>query len=131
VASPGEACYACLSMMRWSVLLCLMAAIACRESSPSIGPEHAPPFDKRAAKRALNEATEHAASCGQSAGPRGEGRVECVYAPSGKVRAVHFLSGTFERTEVGDCVRSWFLKATVPAYSGPSPVFVSKTFAVH
>lgn len=88
--------------MRWLLLLWLVAALACRAAVPQIDAERTrPPFNRSEAKRALNEAAEHAASCGQSAGPRGEGRVECVYAPNGSVRSVHFVPAhSMERSRV-------------------------------
>jgi hypothetical protein len=116
--------------MRWPLLLWLLAALACRSPAPNIDAERTrPPFNRTETKRALNEAAEHAASCGQPAGPRGEGQVECLFAPNGSVRSVRFLAGAFEGTDAGRCVESWFLKVTVPAYRGGT-VFVTKKFEV-
>lgn len=87
-------------------------------------------FDRVAAKRALDEAAALAQSCRPEQGPRGAGRVQVRYAPSGKVVSVSLLTSKFERTAAGSCVTMVFQRAEVPPFSGAPAVVVNKSFEI-
>jgi hypothetical protein len=118
-----------MAWKRFSVLF--LCASSCR-SAPGIEAEPAQhPFDKKVAKQALERAAEIASHCGQGPGPRGPGRVQVVYEPSGAAVAAHLEKGSpFAGTAVGRCVELTFMKATVPAFRGPPIVLVDKSFDV-
>jgi len=86
-------------------------------------------FDVGAAKAALAAAAANAAGCGSASGPKGSGKVQVTFAPSGRVTSANVVSGPFGGTSVGGCVASKFRAARVPAFSG-SPQTVSKSFTV-
>lgn len=87
-------------------------------------------FDVGAAKAALNAAAANAAGCGTAGGPKGSGKVQVTFAPSGRVTSANVVSGPFGGTSVGGCVASKFRAARVPAFSG-SPQTVAKSFTVN
>ena len=79
----------------------------------------------------MDAATDRARKCGRVVpeGPIGEGRVQLVYAPSGRVQSTRILSTWFEHTKTGDCVRAVFLDACIPPYAGEL-VYVNKSFTI-
>jgi predicted Zn finger-like uncharacterized protein len=87
-------------------------------------------FDVGAAKAALAAAAANAAGCGSASGPKGSGKVQVTFAPSGRVTSANVVSGPFGGTSVGGCVASKFRAARVPAFSG-SPQTVAKGFTVN
>jgi predicted Zn finger-like uncharacterized protein len=87
-------------------------------------------FDVGAAKAALAGAAASAAGCGNASGPKGSGKVQVTFAPSGRVTSANVVAGPFGGTSVGGCVASKFRAARVPAFSG-SPQTVSKSFTVN
>jgi hypothetical protein len=86
------------------------------------------PFDKAAAKAALNGAAAQAASCGAGGAP-GKGKIQVTFAPSGKVSDAQLVEGPFAGTTAGKCALSQFRAAKVPAFGG-APVTVAKSFKV-
>jgi hypothetical protein len=87
-------------------------------------------FNREAAKNALAEAASQAKNCRPAGGPSGTGRVEVHYEPSGKVASVNILTGKFENTTTGSCVRMLFRRAKVPEFTGAPVVTVSKSFEI-
>ena len=87
-------------------------------------------FNREAAKSALAEAAAQAKNCRPAGGPSGTGRVEVHYEPSGKVSSVNILTGKFENTTTGSCVRMLFRRAKVPEFTGAPVVTVSKSFEI-
>jgi hypothetical protein len=87
-------------------------------------------FNREAAKAALAEAATQAKNCRPAGGPSGTGRVEVHYEPSGKVSSVNILTGKFENTTTGSCVRMLFRRAKVPEFTGAPVVTVSKSFEI-
>ena len=87
-------------------------------------------FDVGAAKAALAGAAASAAGCGTAGGPKGSGRVQVTFAPSGRVTSANVVAGPFGGTSVGGCVASKFRAARVPAFSG-APQTVAKSFTVN
>ena len=87
-------------------------------------------FDVGAAKAALAGAAAGAAGCGSAGGPKGSGKVQVTFAPSGRVTSANVVAGPFGGTSVGGCVASKFRAARVPAFNG-SPQTVSKSFTVN
>ena len=99
-------------------------------ATPSPGARTANTFDRKAAKRVLDAASEQVKQCGQPGGPSGPGRVEVRYGPSGKVATVVLLTEKFENTPTAACIRMLFRRAEVPAFTGAAVVFVQKSFEV-
>lgn len=87
-------------------------------------------FDVGAAKAALAAAAANAAGCGSASGPKGSGKVQVTFAPSGRVTSANVVAGPFGGTSVGGCVASKFRAARVPAFNG-SPQTVAKSFTVN
>jgi hypothetical protein len=87
-------------------------------------------FNREAARAALNEAASQAKNCRPAGGPSGAGRVEVRYEPSGKVAAVSLLTGKFDNTTTGSCVRMLFRRAKVPEFTGAPVVVVNKSFEI-
>jgi hypothetical protein len=87
-------------------------------------------FNREAAKSALAEAASQAKNCRPAGGPSGTGRVEVHYEPSGKVASVNILTGKFENTTTGSCVKMLFRRAKVPEFTGAPVVTVSKSFEI-
>jgi hypothetical protein len=98
-----------------------------RATSPSSSPK-ASPFDKSAAKTALNSAAAAAADCGQGGAP-GKGKVQLTFANTGRVANVEIVEGPFSGTAAGKCALRQFRAARVPSFSG-APVTVSKSFKI-
>jgi len=86
-------------------------------------------FDPNAARLALQAAADQAQSCRPPAGPRGRGRVQVRFEPSGKVSAVWMMTPLFDNTVTGACVLMLFRRATVPEFDG-GPEMVIKSFEV-
>jgi predicted Zn finger-like uncharacterized protein len=86
-------------------------------------------FDVSAAKAALGAAAANAASCAQPGGPKGSGKVQVTFAPSGRVTTATIIEGPFGGTSVGGCISSTFKRARVPAFDG-SPTQVAKGFKI-
>jgi hypothetical protein len=86
------------------------------------------PFDKAAAKAALNAAAAQSVSCGAGGAP-GKGKIQVTFAPSGKVSDAQLVEGPFAGTTAGKCALSQFRAAKVPAFGG-APVTVAKSFKV-
>jgi hypothetical protein len=82
-----------------------------------------------AAARALTEAARLASSCRPKGGPVGSGKVRVIYEQDGTVQSVEVLSQEFRDNLTGSCVRMVFRRATIPAFSGPSPTFI-KSFSI-
>jgi len=104
------------------------AATTTKPAAPSGGGGGA--FDVGAAKAALAGAAAGAAGCGTAGGPKGSGKVQVTFAPSGRVTSANVVAGPFGGTSVGGCVASKFRAARVPAFNG-SPQTVSKSFTVN
>ena len=86
-------------------------------------------FDPGAARVALQAAADRAQSCRPPAGPRGRGRVQVRFEPSGKVGAAWMMTPLFDNTVTGACVLMLFRRATVPEFDG-APEMVIKSFEV-
>jgi hypothetical protein len=98
-----------------------------RATSPSSSAK-ASPFDKSAAKNALNSAAAAAADCGQG-GAGGKGKVQLTFANTGRVTNVEIVEGPFSGTAAGKCALRQFRAARVPSFSGAA-VTVSKSFKI-
>jgi hypothetical protein len=98
-----------------------------RATPPSSSPK-AFPFDKAAAKNALNSAATAAADCGQG-GAGGKGKMQLTFANTGRVTNVEIVEGPFAGTAAGKCALRQFRAARVPSFSG-APVTVSKSFKI-
>jgi hypothetical protein len=92
-------------------------------------PVEKPPFDQRAAARALGQAAQAALSCRKEGDPSGSATVIVRYAPSGRVTSATVESGPFAGTVTGGCIATTFRKALVPAFSGDY-MTVRKTVAL-
>ncbi|HTV24167.1 MAG TPA: hypothetical protein VMG12_35990 [Polyangiaceae bacterium] len=86
------------------------------------------PFDKNAAKTALNDAASKAATCGAGGAP-GKGKIQVTFGVNGKVSDAQLVEGPFGGTTAGKCALKHFRAAKVPAFAG-SPVTVAKSFKV-
>lgn len=84
-------------------------------------------FDKSAARSALEDAADHAASCRNIDTPAGAARVAVTFAPSGKVTSAVIESGPFVGTASGGCVASKFRNLHIPPFTSDDPVTVHKT----
>jgi len=87
-------------------------------------------FNRDAAKQALDDAAGQARNCRPAGGPSGSGQVQVRYEPSGKVAAVQILTGKFENTTTGSCVKMLFRRAKVPEFTGAPVVVVVKKFEI-
>ncbi len=94
------------------------------EAAPPPGP-----FDKEAARIALEVAGARAQGCRKETDPSGMARIIVTFAPSGRVTSATVSGEPYAGTETGGCLASAFRGAIVPAYAG-SPVTVSKTITV-
>lgn len=103
-------------------------AAAPRAAAPVVASKALVPFDKAAAKAALNGAAAQAASCGAGGAP-GKGKIQVTFAPSGKVSDAQLVEGPFAGTTAGKCALGQFRAAKVPAFAG-APVTVAKSFKV-
>jgi hypothetical protein len=88
------------------------------------------PFDKEAARIALEVAGARAQGCRKATDPSGTARIVVTFAPSGRVTSATVSGEPYAGSETGGCLASAFRGAIVPAYAG-SPVTVSKTIVVH
>jgi predicted Zn finger-like uncharacterized protein len=86
-------------------------------------------FDVAAAKSSLSAAAANASSCAQPGGPKGSGKVQVTFAPSGRVTTATIVEGPFGGTSVGGCISSTFKRARVPAFDG-GPTSVAKGFKI-
>jgi len=84
-------------------------------------------FNKAAARSALEDGADHAASCRNIDTPAGAARVAVTFAPSGKVTSAVIESGPFVGTAAGGCVASKFRNLHIPAFTSDDPVTVHKT----
>jgi hypothetical protein len=91
--------------------------------------EPAPGSVEAYATHALGEAAKVAAFCQPQGGPVGTGKVRVVYAQDGSVQSAEVLTQEFRDTVAGSCVRMAFLRAKIPAFSGPEPTFI-KSFSI-
>ncbi|HKO93034.1 MAG TPA: GYF domain-containing protein [Polyangiaceae bacterium] len=87
-------------------------------------------FNRESAKQALDDAASQARNCRPAGGPSGSGQVQVRYEPSGKVAAVQILTGKFENTTTGSCVKMLFRRAKVPEFTGAPVVVVVKKFEI-
>lgn len=87
-----------------------------------------PPFDRAAAATAL--AMVQVSQCGAS-GQVGTGHVTVTFGPSGRVSDVVVDDANFSGTPAGRCVRSAFMSAVVPAFSGQPAVRIGKSFVIN
>ncbi|MEY4545183.1 MAG: hypothetical protein RL685_1378 [Pseudomonadota bacterium] len=87
-------------------------------------------FNREAAKSALDDAAGQAKNCRPAGGPSGTGRVQVRYEPSGRVSNVSILTGKFENTTTGSCVKMLFRRAKVPEFTGVPVVVVNKSFEI-
>ncbi len=101
-----------------------------KEEPAAPGPSTAPPFSKASAISALGAAASQAGGCKKAGGPKGTGKVQVTFAPSGRVTSATVMGSPFAGTAVGGCVAGMFRRAKVPAFSG-NPVTVSKSFAIN
>lgn len=86
------------------------------------------PFDKNAARAALNEAASKAAGCNAGGAP-GKGKVQVTFGVNGKVSDAQLVGATFAGTTAGSCALKHFRNAKIPAFAG-SPVTVAKSFQI-
>jgi hypothetical protein len=100
------------------------------EQAPKSTSKSANTFNRDAAKSALDEAAGQAKNCRPQGGPSGTGRVQVRYEPSGKVAAVSILTGKFENTTAGSCIKMLFRRAKVPEFTGVPAVVVNKSFEI-
>jgi predicted Zn finger-like uncharacterized protein len=92
-------------------------------------PPPAPPFNTESAKGALAVAAASASiNCKAADGPKGNGKVTVIFAPSGKATQA-LVSGDFAGTNTGGCIARIFKEAHVPPFSGSS-VSVSKSVTI-
>jgi hypothetical protein len=84
-------------------------------------------FNKAAARSALADAADRAASCRNIDTPAGAARVAVTFAPSGKVTSAIIESGPFVGTAAGGCVASKFRNLQVPPFTSEDPVTVHRT----
>ncbi len=87
------------------------------------------PFNKGAAKEALNAAASQASGCRQG-GPPGTGKIQVTFGTSGKVSSATIVEGPLGGTAAGKCALRHFRTAKVPAFAG-APVTVAKSFKVN
>jgi hypothetical protein len=87
-------------------------------------------FNRDSAKQALDDAATQARNCRPAGGPSGSGQVQVRYEPSGKVANVQILTGKFENTTTGSCVKMLFRRAKVPEFTGAPVVVVVKKFEI-
>lgn len=85
--------------------------------------------DRAGIVRAMASAASAAAACGRDGGPRGSGRINVTFDPSGRASLVLIEPGPFVGTEVGSCVATRFRGVTVPPFGG-EPVSVIAPFEV-
>jgi predicted Zn finger-like uncharacterized protein len=102
------------------------AAAAAQEATNSAAQEI--DFNKAAARQALDEASQRAASCRTIDSPAGAARIAVTFAPSGNVTDAVIDSGPFVGTPAGACVASKFRSVHVPAFTG-DPITVKKTIS--
>jgi hypothetical protein len=76
-------------------------------------------LDPGAALSALGGAAGAARRCKKPGGPRGSGRVDVTFGPSGRVSSVR-VGPPFEGTPVGKCISGVFQGISVPAFEGSS-----------
>jgi hypothetical protein len=74
-------------------------------------------------------AAEHAEQCRPPGGPRGRGRVQVRFDPSGKVGAAWMLTPQFDNTTTASCVLMLFRRAAIPEFEGV-PELVVKSFEI-
>ncbi|HWO10543.1 MAG TPA: protein kinase [Polyangiaceae bacterium] len=86
-------------------------------------------FDREAARVALELVATQVKSCRPPGGPRGRGRVQLRFEPSGRVGAAWLMTPQFDNTVAGSCVRMLFRRAIIPEFTG-APVLVTKTFEI-
>jgi hypothetical protein len=103
-------------------------AVVPRAPAPVVVSKTIVPFDKGAAKTALNDAAAQAASCGAGGAP-GKGKIQVTFGPSGKVSDAQLVEGPFAGTTAGKCALKHFRAAKVPAFAGAA-VTVAKSFKV-
>jgi outer membrane biosynthesis protein TonB len=85
-------------------------------------------FNKEAARQALEDAGQRAASCRTIDTPAGAARVAVTFSPAGNVTAAVIESGPFVGTAAGGCVASKFKTVRVPAFTG-DPITVHKSIS--
>jgi hypothetical protein len=102
------------------------AAAAAQEATNSVTPDI--DFNKEAARQALEEAGQRAASCRTIDTPAGSARIAVTFAPAGNVTAAVVESGPFVGTTAGGCVASKFRSVRVPAFTG-DPITVHKSIS--
>jgi serine/threonine-protein kinase len=76
-------------------------------------------LDPGAALSALGGAAGAAKRCKKPGGPKGSGRVDVTFSPSGRVSSVR-VGAPFEGTPVGKCISGVFQGISVPAFEGSS-----------
>ncbi len=89
-----------------------------------------PPFDKSAARLALDVAGARAQSCRQASDPAGSARIIVTFAPSGRVTTATVSGAPYAGTATGGCVATAFRGAAVPAFAGPA-ITVTKTVGLN
>jgi predicted Zn finger-like uncharacterized protein len=82
-------------------------------------------FNREAARLALEDAGQKAASCRTIDTPAGPARVAVTFAPGGNVTAAVIESGPLVGTSAGGCLASKVRSAKVPAFTG-DPITVHK-----
>jgi hypothetical protein len=85
-------------------------------------------FNREAARQALEDAGQRAASCRTVDTPAGPARVAVTFAPSGTVTSAVVESGPLVGTSAGGCVAAKIRGIHVPAFTG-DPVTVRKSVA--
>jgi hypothetical protein len=85
------------------------------------------PFDKVAARAAVQDATRHAIACFDTA-PKLQGTLQLVLRPDGEVSEVG-LDGAMTQLEEADCMRRAYASIEVPPFAGP-PVRLERTLAL-
>ena len=100
------------------------SAAAAQEATNSAAQEI--DFNKEAARQAIEDAGQRAASCRTIDTPAGAARVAVTFSPAGNVTSAVIESGPFVGTSAGGCVASKFRSVRVPAFTG-EPVTVRKS----
>ncbi len=93
----------------------------------SAGSSSTAPFNRAAARDAVQQATRRAIACFDTA-PKLQGTLQLVLTPSGDVAEVG-LDGTMTKLAEADCMRRAYSSVRVAPFSGP-PVRVERTLAL-
>ncbi len=94
------------------------AATAQLPAAPVAPPKPLAPFDPNAARAALDDAANAAATCRITGDPKGTIPTTVTFGPSGKVSNVAINSSRYAGTKTASCVAARLNEARVPEFSG-------------